>query len=117
MLLKSILITSALATPVINLFDQYFMIPRSLGLFIHIIYSRMLNSQMQLKKASQTPKSREFAQKRPTLAPVMDFNKKNKKESHDAFPFTSKVIYFNDVTKIIDDTLFVHHFSLKSRYM
>lgn len=54
---------------------------------------RMLNSQMQLKKASQTPKSREFAQKRPTLAPVMDFNKKNKKESNDAFPFTSKPFY------------------------
>ena len=55
---------------------------------------KMFNS-IALKKASQTPKSRELSLKnKPTLAPVMDFNKKNKKET-DAFPYSAKVsMYF-----------------------
>ena len=53
---------------------------------------RMMNSPMMLKKASQTIKARELSLKsKPTLAPVMDFNKKNKKDNPDAFPFSSKV--------------------------
>jgi len=55
---------------------------------------RMMNSPMMLKKASQTIKARELSLKsKPTLAPVMDFNKKNKKENPDAFPFSSKPFY------------------------
>jgi len=53
---------------------------------------KMFNS-IALKKASQTPKSRELSLKnKPTLAPVMDFNKKNKKET-DAFPYSAKPFY------------------------
>ena len=49
-----------------------------------------MQNQMQLKKAVQTPKSREL--KKAVLAPVMDFNKKNKKEEDESkFAFTSKV--------------------------
>lgn len=40
-----------------------------------------MHNQIQLKKAIQTPKTRELSLKnKAVLAPVMDFNKKNKKE-------------------------------------
>ena len=40
-----------------------------------------MQNQMHLKKATVTPKSRELSLKnKAVLAPVMDFNKKNKKE-------------------------------------
>ena len=52
-----------------------------------------MQNQMQLKKAVQTPKSRELSLKKAVLAPVMDFNKKNKKDD-DKFPFISKVWYY-----------------------
>ena len=40
-----------------------------------------MQNQMHLKKAIVTPKSRELSLKnKAVLAPVMDFNKKNKKE-------------------------------------
>jgi len=42
---------------------------------------RLMQNQMHLKKATVTPKSRELSLKnKAVLAPVMDFNKKNKKE-------------------------------------
>ena len=52
-----------------------------------------MHNQMHLKKATQTPKSREITKNKTVLAPVIDFNKKNKKDTDDEskFSFTGKV--------------------------
>lgn len=51
-----------------------------------------MHNQMHLKKAIQTPKSREIIKNKTVLAPVIDF-KKNKKENDDEnkFSFGGKV--------------------------
>lgn len=51
-----------------------------------------MHNQMHLKKAIQTPKSREIIKNKTVLAPVIDF-KKNKKENEDEnkFSFGGKV--------------------------
>jgi len=54
---------------------------------------RLMQNQMHLKKAVQTPKSRELSLKKAVLAPVMDFNKKNKKDDDSKFPFIAKPFY------------------------
>ena len=57
-----------------------------------------MQNQMHLKKAVQTPKSRELSLKKAVLAPVMDFNKKNKKDDDSKFPFIAKVKLFTFIS-------------------